>query len=82
MLRFLDFIKPFEVHIDANDFVLGKVFMQDEHLIAFESKKFCGVQLQWPIYVKELYIIVCFLKAWQHYLGMHKTKVFTKNISF
>jgi hypothetical protein len=28
-----------------------------------------------------LYIVVCCLKAWQHYLGMHKTKVFTNNVS-
>ncbi len=81
MLRFMDVIKPFEVHINANDFVIGRVFMQDGNPIAFESKKFCGVQLQWPIHEKELYIVVCCLKAWQHYLGMHKTKVFTNNVS-
>jgi hypothetical protein len=27
MLKFLNFIKPFEVHIDANDFVIERVFM-------------------------------------------------------
>jgi len=26
-------------------------------------------------------VIVSCLKAWQHYLGSHKTKVFTKNVS-
>jgi len=81
VLKFLDFTKPFEVHIDANDFVINRVFMQDGHLITFENKKFCGMQLQWPIHEKELYIVVCCLKASQHYLGMHKTKAFTNNIS-
>jgi hypothetical protein len=42
MLRFSDFVKPFEVHTNANDFTIGGVFMQDGHPIAFESKKFCG----------------------------------------
>jgi hypothetical protein len=37
-------------------------------------------QLQWPTHEKELYNIVCCFKMWQHYLRMHKTKVFT-NIS-
>jgi hypothetical protein len=27
MLKFLDFTKPFEVHIDANDFAIERVFM-------------------------------------------------------
>jgi hypothetical protein len=45
MIIILDFIKPFEVHIDANDFVIGEVFMQNGYQIAFETKKFCGMQL-------------------------------------
>jgi len=40
MIRILDFTKPFEVHIDVNDFVIGKVFMQNGYQIAFETKKF------------------------------------------
>jgi hypothetical protein len=27
MLKFLNFTKPFEVHIDANDFTIKRVFM-------------------------------------------------------
>ncbi len=45
VLRFLDFINPFEVHIDASDFAIGKVLMQDGHLITFENKKLCGAHL-------------------------------------
>jgi hypothetical protein len=30
---------------------------------------------------KKLYIIIYYFKAWQHYLGMHKIKVFMYNIS-
>ncbi len=80
MLQFLDFTKPFEVHTNASDFAIGGVLMQDGHPITFENNKLCGAQLQWPI-DEELYAIVCSLKTWQHYLGMHKIKVFTDNIS-
>jgi hypothetical protein len=81
MLKFLDFIKSFKVHTDVNDFIIDGVFMQDGHPIAFENKKLCKTQLWWPTHEKELYVIVCCLKTWQHYLGMHKVKVFTDNIS-
>jgi hypothetical protein len=56
------------------------VFIQDGHPIAFESKKFYGTQLWWPTHEKELYVIICCLKTWQHYLGVHETKVFIDNI--
>lgn len=47
MLKFPYFTKLFEVHIDASDFTIGGVFMQDAHPITFESKKLCGAQLRW-----------------------------------
>jgi uncharacterized protein YifE (UPF0438 family) len=61
-----------------SDFTIGEVFIQDGHPIAFESKD--GAQLQWLTHEKELYIVVCCMKTWQHCLGMHKTKVFTNNV--
>ncbi len=75
MLKFLNFTKPFEIHIDASGFAIGGVLMQDGHPIAFKNKKICGVQLWWPTHEKESYTVVCCLKAWQHYLGMQKTMV-------
>jgi hypothetical protein len=35
-------LEPFGVHIDANNFTVGGVLMQDGHMIAFESKKLVG----------------------------------------
>lgn len=64
VLKISDFTKPFEVHINTSDFVISGVFMQNGHPIAFKSKKLYGAQLQWPIHKKELYVIVCYLKAW------------------
>jgi hypothetical protein len=31
MQFFLNFIKPFEVHVNANDFAIEGVFMQNDH---------------------------------------------------
>jgi hypothetical protein len=79
VLKFMDSTKSFEVHTNQNDFVINGVLIQNGHPIAFESKKFYGAQLQWLTQEKELYIVICCLKTWQHYLGMHETKVFTNN---
>lgn len=81
VLKNLDFTELFVVHINANDFTIDGVFMQDGRSIAFESKKLYGAQLQWPTHRKKLYAIVCYLKAWQHYLGTHKTKIYMNNVS-
>jgi hypothetical protein len=73
--------KPFEVHTNVSDFAISGVFMQDGHLIVFENKKLCGAQLWWPIHEKELYVILCCLKSWQFYLGMHKIKAYIDKVS-
>lgn len=51
MLGFLDFSKPFEVHIDVNKFAIGSVLMQG-HPNVFESKKSLGAKLTWSIHRK------------------------------
>jgi hypothetical protein len=35
----MNFMKPFKVHTNEYVFVIGGVFMQEGHPIAFESKK-------------------------------------------
>jgi hypothetical protein len=51
------------------------------HPIAFENKKLVGAQLRWPTHEKELFRVVSCSKAWQHYLGSHKSKIFMDNVS-
>jgi len=40
VLKFPNFIKLFEIHIDASDFTISAVFLQYGHLISFKKKKF------------------------------------------
>ena len=42
--------------------------MQDDHPIAFESKKFRPAESKYSIYDKELSAVVHALKIWKHYL--------------
>ena len=81
VLKFPEFNKPFEVHMDVSDFAIGGVLMQDGRPIAYESKKLDGCQRRWPTHEKELFAVVHCLKTWQHYLGLHKTKVYMDNVS-
>jgi len=55
--------------------------MQDGRPIAFESKKLDGTETKWPTHEKEMFAMVHCLKTWQHYLGLHKIKVYTDNVS-
>lgn len=38
VLALLNYGKPFEVHCNALDYAIGRVLMQKQHPIAFESK--------------------------------------------
>ena len=76
MLEFPKFDKSFEMHIDASNFVIYGVLMQDGRPLAYVSKKFNGYQMRWPTFKKELFAIVHCFKMWQYYMGLYKTKVY------
>lgn len=80
MQKNLDFIKPFEVHVNVNDFAIEGVFMQNDHPITFERKRILGAQLKFQIHENELYVMANCLKTWPHYLETHKTKVVMDNV--
>ena len=42
--------------------------MQDKRLIAYFSEKLNGAELNYPVYDKEMYVLVRALETWQHYL--------------
>jgi hypothetical protein len=67
------------VHTHASDFAIEGELMENERPITYESNMLDGRQRRWPTYEKELFAEVHCLKTWQHYLGLHKTKVYINN---
>jgi hypothetical protein len=55
-------MKPFEVHINVDDFTIKGLFMQNGHLIDFESNKLSRAQLRWPIDEIKKYVMVSCLR--------------------
>lgn len=82
VVKYSEFDKEFEMHMDASGFAIGNVLMQDGHLMAWKNCKLTGSQLRWQTNEKKLYAVVHCLESWRHYVGGKKTKVFTDNISF
>ncbi|KAL6315079.1 hypothetical protein AAG906_030933 [Vitis piasezkii] len=54
VLALPDHTKVFEVHMDASDFAIGGVHMQDRHLIAFESRKINDMERRYMVQEKEM----------------------------
>ena len=76
---------------DASDFALGCVLSQlsvDGHLhpICFYSRKFTPAELNYPIYDKELLVVVAAFKQWRVYMegAAHPVRVFSdhKNLEY
>ena len=49
VLALPDHTKVFKVHTDALDFVIGKVLMQNKHLITFESRKLKDTEMRYTV---------------------------------
>ena len=67
-LALSDFSQPFEVECDASRVGIGVVSTQKIRHIAYFSEKLSGARLNYSIYDKEFYPIVCALDHWSHYL--------------
>merc|ERR1712020_460572 len=83
LLKFPDFTKPFVIHTDASNYQLGGVISQDNHPIAYYSKKLNKHQLNYDITAKELLSIAEILKEYRHLLLGHHIIVKTdhKNLT-
>ena len=81
MLALLDHTKVFEVHIDASNFAIGEVFMQERHPIAFESRKLNDTEMRYTMQEKKMTTIIHCLRTWRHYLLRSHFIVKTDNVA-
>ncbi|XP_042008932.1 uncharacterized protein LOC121757454 [Salvia splendens] len=72
VLRLPDFGRTFCVETDASDSGIGAVLLQDNHPIAFYSKKLGLRRRVASTYHKELYAIVEAVQKWRQYLLGHE----------
>ncbi|GJR65635.1 putative nucleotidyltransferase, ribonuclease H [Tanacetum coccineum] len=81
VLRLPDVTMPFELHMDASNFSIGGVLMQDGHPIAFESRKLNETERKYTVQEKEMTEIVHCLRIWRHYLLGSRFVIKTDNIA-
>ena len=83
--------RPFHVEIDASDFVIGVILSQADysnimHPVAYYCCKFTASKINYPIYEKELAVIIASFEEWHPYLAgaQHHVQVVTdhKNLIY
>jgi hypothetical protein len=82
-LAYPDFLKPFEIYMNASSTQLGAVITQDNRPIAFFSRKLSEVQQKYSVTEIELLAIVETLKEFKGMLWGQDIKVYTdhKNLT-
>lgn len=68
VLGLVDVTKPFQVEIDALNYALGGILLQEGHPIAYESWKLNSAKRRYTISEKEMLVVVHCLKVWRQYL--------------
>lgn len=67
MLIYLDFTQPFIIEINIYDVGVGSVLLQQNHPMAYFSKKLSPLCQQASTYAKELWVITDAIWKWRHY---------------
>ena len=63
-----DSAKPYTVHTDASNYAIGAVLSQNNHPVAYYSRKLLDAEINYAIHDKELLAIVASFTHWRHYL--------------
>ena len=86
-----DFLRPFQLEMDASDYDYGAILSQqsdDGHWlpVTYMSKQMLLAECNYVIYDKELLTIIEALKLWRHYLegSPHLVKIWSdhKNLEY
>jgi len=77
-LRIADTAKPFEVIVDASQYDIAGILLQEGHPVAFESRKLNQAECNYPTHEREMLAAIHCLKVWRCYLdGCVELKLFT-----
>ena len=71
-----------QVQIDALDFAIGGVLMQNGHPIAYESRKLNNIERRYMVQQNKMTAIIHCLWTWRCYLLGSKFVVKTDNIAY
>jgi len=81
ILKIIDPHKDFVVCTDACNEGLGGVVIQEDHVMAYESRKLKKHEKNYATYDLELAAIIHALKMWRHYLIGRRFLLMSDNIS-
>ncbi|GJW62308.1 putative nucleotidyltransferase, ribonuclease H [Tanacetum coccineum] len=81
MLRLPDVTMPFKLHMEASEFAIEGVLMQDGHPITIESRKLNETERRYTVQEKEMTVVVYCLRIWRHYLLGLRFVINTDNIA-
>lgn len=68
VLIYPNFDLPFVLETDACEVGVGAVLLQNDHLVAFYSKKLSALRQKASTYAKKLWAITDSVRKWRHYL--------------
>jgi len=77
ILALLEFSKPFTLEIDASEVGINAVLSQDQHPIAYFSKKITDMMQRQPAYTREFFAITEAITKFKHYLLGHNFTIKT-----
>ena len=73
--------RDYTMYNDASRICLGCVLMQDEKVVAYDSRQLKLHEQNYPTHDLELVAVVFALKIWRHYLYREKCRIYTDHKS-